>query len=155
MYDIKQFKPTLYLLVLLGMVGFAVAAQSTLALMLGCGGLALNGWLVYSGRFRPIPRLLANLVTLGSMLVVGNQLVALNRSTFTPNDPNGNPVLIIGHFLVILQLVKLWEQRLNRDFGQLIVLSLLLMVAASINTNRLAFGSLLLAYLLVSLYCCL
>src|SRR5205085_9167170 len=65
------------------------------------------------------------------------------------------PILIIGQFLVLLQLVKLYEHRANRDFAQLIVLSLLLMVAAAINTASLAFGLLFIAYLFLSLYVCL
>ena len=65
------------------------------------------------------------------------------------------PILLIGHFLVLLQLVKLYEQRANRDYAQLIVLSLLLMVAAAINTASLLFGLMFIAYLFLSLYCCL
>jgi transglutaminase-like putative cysteine protease len=153
MYQIRQFKPTLYTLLLLGMIGFAVAAQSMVALALGCGGVLINGWLVYTGRFRPLPRLIANIVTITALFVVVRQLTVKGGSSAL--DPTGNPVLIIGHFLVALQLVKLWEQRLNRDYGQLLVLSLLLVVAAAINTNLLAFGLLLVAYLFLSLYCCL
>ncbi len=43
----------------------------------------------------------------------------------------------------------------NRDYGQLLVLGLLMMVAASINTASLFFGILLIVYLFLSLYCCL
>lgn len=155
MYQITQFKPVLYALLLLGMLGFALAATSPLALVLGCGGVAINGWLVWTGRFRPMPRPVANLITIGSMLVVARQLIHLREGRFLPTDPMGNPVLIIGHFLVVLQLVKVWEQRVNRDYGQLLVLGLLQMVAASINTNQLVFGAVLFAYLLLSLYGCL
>jgi Ca2+/Na+ antiporter len=155
MAQIHQFKPTLYVLLFLGMAGFALAAQSSVALALGCGGVLINGYLVYGGRFRPIPRILANLVTIASMMVVLRQLMHLRSGGGSALDPGGSPVMIIGHFLVVLQLVKLWEQRLNRDYGQLLVLSLLLMVAATINTNLLAFGLLLVAYLFLALYCCL
>ncbi|HWP39445.1 MAG TPA: transglutaminaseTgpA domain-containing protein, partial [Tepidisphaeraceae bacterium] len=65
------------------------------------------------------------------------------------------PILTIGQFLVLLQIVKLFEQRANRDYAQLLVLSLLLMVAASISTASLVFGILLIVYLFLSLYCCL
>jgi len=142
---ITQFKPTLYVLLILGITGFAIASRSPGIWLLGVCGVAINGWLVYSGRFRPLPRLLANVITIGSMLFVARQLFS----------PAASPVLTIGQFLVILQIVKLWEQRANRDYGQLLVLSLLLMVAASINTSSLAFGILLLVYLFLSLYCCL
>ncbi len=52
-------------------------------------------------------------------------------------------------------MVKLFEQRANRDYAQLLVLSLLLMVAAAISTASLLFGIILIVYLFVSLHCCL
>src|SRR5438874_10591958 len=118
MYDIRQFKPALYILLTLGMCGFALAMQSPGLWVLGCGGILLNGVLVMTGRFKPMPRLVANIVTLGSLLYIARQLFASATT----------PVLVIGQFLVLLQLVKLWEQRANRDYAQLLVLSLLLMV---------------------------
>jgi transglutaminase-like putative cysteine protease len=145
MYKISQFKPTLYALLLLGILGFSLASESPGVWLLGTGGILLNAWLVRTGRFLPMPRILANVVTIGSMLFVA-------REAFTPNN---TPVMVIGKFLVLLQLIKLWEQRANRDYAQLLVLSLLLMVAASINTASLLFGILLLVYLFLSLYCCL
>ena len=99
----------------------------------------------FRGRFRPLPRTIANLVTLASVAYIIHELVT----------QAGPPVMVVGQFLVFLQLVKLWEQRGNRDWAQLLVLSLLLMVAALMNTASLWFGLLLAAYLFLSLYCCL
>src|SRR6266581_2905476 len=101
MYNIRQFKPVLYALLLVGVTGFALAAQSP--------GL----WVL------------------------------------------GAAVMVIGQFLVLLHLVKLWEQRANRDYAQLLILSLLLMVAAAINTASLLFGVMFIGYLFLSLYVCL
>src|SRR5206468_6290727 len=137
MYNIRQFKPVLYLLLLLGMTGFALAAQAPGLWALGAAGVLLNAWLVGTGRFAPMPRLLANTVTLGATLYCARQMLT----------NIGPPVIVIGQFLVLLHLVKLWEQRANRDYAQLLVLSLLLMVAAAINTASLVFGVLFVAYL--------
>src|SRR5580765_7549314 len=130
MYDIRQFKPSLYLLLVMGMSGFALAAQSPGIWILSVAGILLNAWLVKTDRFRPLPRLVANLITVVALLWA---FQALRR---------GGPaaIIVIGQFLVLLQLVKMFEQRGNRDFAQLLVLSLLLMVAAAINTASLAFG---------------
>src|SRR5690348_2918886 len=130
MYDIRQFKPTLYFLLLLGISGFALAAQSPGLWLVGVAGVTLNGLLAWGGRFRPLPRMLANVVTLAATLYILRELLTSGVT----------PVMVIGQFLVFLQLVKLWEQRANRDYAQLLVLSLLLMVAASINTTSLWFG---------------
>jgi len=145
MYDIRQFRPTLYFLLLLGVTGFAVSAQAPAMWIVATGGILLNAWLVKTGRFVPMSRILANLVTLAGLAVV----------TLEVHAGDSTPILTIGHFIVFLHLVKLFEQRANRDYGQLLVLSLLLMVAAAISTASLLFGILFIAYLFVSLHCCL
>src|SRR5947207_11536271 len=145
MYDIRQFRPALYTLLILGMSGFALAAQSPGIWVFSVGLILLNGWLVKHGYFHPLPRLFANLITLLALLYIAYEVVGSGIT----------PIMVIGQFLVILQLVKLYEQRANRDYAQLLVLSLLLIVAASINTASLVFGLLLIVYLFLSLYCCL
>src|SRR5688500_13527779 len=145
MYDIRQFKPALYILLLAGMSGFALAAQWPGVWVLAVGGVMLNAWLVKTGRFTPMPRFLASIVTIVAFIYIFD--LVLHSAT--------TPILIIGQFLVLLQLVKLFEQRANRDYAQLIILSLLLMVAAAINTASLLFGVLFIAYLFLSLYVCL
>src|SRR5687768_6044047 len=145
MYDIRQFKPALYVLLFLGVSGFALAADAPGMWLLAVAAIGLNAWIVKTGRFRPMPRLVANVVTIGAFFYVASQV-----QQFGPRS-----VLVIGQFLVLLQLIKIYEQRANRDYAQLIVLSLLLMVAAAINTASLLFGLMFIAYLFLSLYCCL
>ncbi len=144
MYDVKQFKPALYALVLLGISGFAMASASGGMWVAAVVLILLNMAWVSGGYFRPLPRMLANL------LVVAAAAYVVFRIT-----GEGTPVLIVGQFLVALQVIKLYEQRANRDYGQLIVLSLLLMVAAAISTTSIVFGLVLVVYLFLSLYCCL
>jgi len=145
MYDIKQFRPTLYALLLLGFLGYGVAAQTPGIWLLATAATLLHMWLVGRGSFKPLPRLAANTITLvfAALLVVRVKQI------------HGPPILAIGEFLIFLQLVKLFEHRANRDLAQLLILSLLLMVAAAISTASLLFGLLFVAYLFLSLYCCL
>jgi hypothetical protein len=145
MYNIRQFKPALYLLLFMGLCGFCLGAESGTIFLLGSVALFLNAWLVWRGWFRPMPRLISNLVTIAALVYVVREVLASGSET----------VMLIGEFLLLLQMVKLWEQRGNRDYGQLLVLSLLLMVAAAISTGNILFGLLLAIYLFVSLYCCL
>src|SRR5207253_10239646 len=130
---------------ILGFSGFALAAQAPGLWALSVTMVLLNSWLIKRGWFSPLPRIVANLVTLAALLYI---VVEVRFSGLAP-------ILVIGQFLVLLQLVKLYEQRANRDYAQLLVLSLLLVVAASINTASLLFGILLIVYLFLSLYCCL
>ncbi len=145
MYDIKQFRPTLYLLLLLGFTGYAIAAGAPALWLIAVSATILNKWLFDRGRFKPMPRLVANLVTLAfaALLVLRVKQIP------------GPPILAIGEFLIFLQLVKLFEQRGNRDLAQLLILSLLLMVSAAISTGSLLFGVIFVVYLFLSLYCCL
>jgi transglutaminase-like putative cysteine protease len=144
MYDIKQFKPAQYLVLVMGMTGFALAVEAPGLWLLSVGVVGLHAWLVRTKRFWPLPRLVANIITLIALLYTFPAL----RSAVTP-------IVTIGQFLVFLQLVKLFELRANRDYAQLLVLSLLLMVAGAISTPSLLFGILLVVYLFVSLYVCL
>jgi transglutaminase-like putative cysteine protease len=145
MYDIRQFKPALYVVVLLGLTCFALAGDSPGLWAFCTLAISLNAWLVFTGRFSPLPRWLASVITIAAVLYVIVQI-----RTF-----GGPPLMFIGQFLALLQIVKLYEQRLNRDYAQVLVLSLLLIVAASINTASLLFAALMAIYLVVSLYCCL
>jgi len=145
MYDIRQFKPAMYLLLLLGITGYALAAESMGIWLFALIAIGLNAWLVATDRFIPLPRMVANGVTIAALLYVVYQV----------RNGGGPPILFIGQFLVLLQVIKLFEQRANRDYAQLLVLSLLLVVAAAINTASLFFGVLFVTYLFLSLYCCL
>ncbi len=88
---------------------------------------------------------MANLIALGLISFFALRILSHSASE----------ILIIGQFLVFMQLVKLFEQRANRDYAQLLVLSLLLMVASAISTASLIYGVLFTIYLFLSLYCCL
>src|ERR1043165_4283589 len=101
MYDIRQFKPALYVLLMLGFSGFAMAAQSPGLWVLAAGATLLNAWLITTGRFRPLPHMIASAVTLLAVVYIGGLIVHAIAS----------PILIIGEFLVFLQLIKLYEQR--------------------------------------------
>ncbi len=144
MYDIRQFKPALYVIVALGVTGFCMAVANPGLWLIAMALIGFNAWSVRSGRFNPLPRWLANSLTVLLFAYAVARLLAA-----------ATPIVAIGEFLIILQVVKLYEQRSNRDYAQLLVLSLLLIVAASISTASLWFGMLLLVYLILALYACL
>jgi hypothetical protein len=140
MYDIRQFRPVLFLLLLLGFTAFAIATGAADMWVLATGALLLNGWLIYSRRYTPLPRWVAGLIT--TLLFVYTALQLWNQ-------PQARAVFVLGQFLIFLQLVKLFEVRGNRDYAQLLVLSVLLVVAAAINSASLVFGLLLITHIFV------
>lgn len=146
MHEISQFRTTLYVAILIGLAAFGVAAQAAGFWAVCSAAVIFHAWLSSRGKFRPLSRMYANLITIGAMLYVIHVYMV---------DEVNTPVLIVGQFLALLQIVKLWEQRTNRDYVQLLVVGLLLMVSASISTSSLLYCILLAAWLIVALYCCL
>jgi Ca2+/Na+ antiporter len=145
MYDVKQFRTALYLVVFLGITGFCMAGEAPGLWVFAISLMLLNAWLIKRKAFRPLPRIVSSAFTIIAFVIAVAQL----------HSRNDSPILAVGQFLVFLQIVKLWEQRANRDYAQLLVLSLLLMVSAAISTGKLLFGMLFIVYLLLSLYVCL
>ena len=142
----RHFLPALYALLLLGVTGYGLGTGSAGLWLIGAVGIGLNALLVRRRLFRPMPRIVANLITLAAGLWIGSRIYGGEL-----------PVEPVGDFLVLLQLIKLYEQRGNRDYGQLIVLSLLTMVASAIAGGgaSLLFAGVFLAWVLLSLYTCL
>jgi Ca2+/Na+ antiporter len=145
MYDIKQFLPSLYLVVLLGISGFCMAAESPGLWIFATAMVLTTAWLLKQKQYRSAPW----------PITLGIGIVGLIYTIDQVRTRAGSPIIAVGQFLVVLQIVKLWEQRSNRDYAQLLVLSLLLMVSAAISTASLGFGLLFIVYLFLSLYCCL
>ena len=145
MYDTRHFRNVLPILLLLGFTGYAIAAETPGLWILAVTATLLNMWLVRRDLFKPMPRLIANVIT----LIFAAWLVLRIRALPGPQ------IFAIGEFLTFLQLIKLYEQRGNRDYAQIIILSLLLMIAAAISTASLVFGLLFVIYLFLSLYTCL
>jgi hypothetical protein len=145
MYEVRQFRPALYTLLIVGFCGFAVAFESPLLWIVAVAATLFNAFQVKRNRFRPLPRLAANALTLAALFFVILHS-DLDLAQFVPS---------IAQFLVLLQIVKLYEQRANRDFGQLLVLSMLMMIAACISTASLWFALILIVFLCLALYCCL
>lgn len=143
MYDVKQFIPSLYLLLALGFAGFCLAVDLPVLLVVSEGLLLVNLLWWKRGRLKPLPRWMSSIVT----LLFGVYVMM--------SWENHDAIVRVGQFLLVLQLVKVFEQRGNRDYAQLIVLSLLLMVAGIISTSSMLVGLIMMAYLLLSLYCCL
>ena len=76
MYEIRQFRPALYTLIILGITEFGLATQSLGVWALATAAVLLNGWLVKNGLFRPLPRLAANGITLMLFVLAAIQVRA-------------------------------------------------------------------------------
>jgi transglutaminase-like putative cysteine protease len=63
------------------------------------------------------------------------------------------PLLVtLGHYLILIQLCKLFEQKRNRDYAELLTMSMLLMVAGTLICDRIWFAAALLVFIAVACY---
>ena len=145
MYDIRQFHPTLYTVLLMALTGYGVALESPPHLVAGITLVVLHALLAIRGSTFKIPRYVASILALLSGLW---SIVGLFQGT-------ANPLLAVSQWLFVLVLVTLWSRSDNRAYGQMLVMSLVLMVAGAINSASLVYGLILIAYLFLTLYCCL
>jgi protein-glutamine gamma-glutamyltransferase len=128
--------------VILGLLAFTIAEHNPV-LLLVVGGLAALSWAVSEGPTgRPLPHWA---VMLGALGAVGWLLVDLVRQV-------GQVPLATGHFIMWLQVVMLYGKKTNREYGELLVLSVLLMVSASAFSSDLIYGVMLIAYCVLTLF---
>ena len=94
------------------------------------------------GRWVRLPRLLGNLLALAAAVY--------SLSSFFDSNNYGQ-LLAIADLLVWLQILLLFQEKNDRVYGELMVLSLLLVVVAAALEQRLAFGLLLGPYVAVGI----
>ncbi|MEX0741537.1 MAG: DUF3488 domain-containing protein, partial [Phycisphaeraceae bacterium] len=124
------------------MMAYGVA-EGNFTLQIFATSVGVLAWYLVEGEAgRPLPRWLINIGVLAVMLWLIYQHFAFDRPL----------ILGLGQFILFIQLFKLFERKTNRDWGQLIVLSLMLMVCASIVSADILFGLLLVAYISVALF---
>ena len=93
-----------------------------------------------------------------SYLVNGGVLIAaaiLVLEIVVTGNFHGREELLLqklGNFLVLIQLCKLFERKRNRDYLQMITLSILLVVAATLHCRQLWFALMLVVYTSVACY---
>jgi len=144
-YDIRQFRPTFYLVLILALGGYGIALESLPHFLAGVLLAMLYALLVFRGVTFLIPRLVAS--ALAVLSGVWNLLGLVLGTT--------SPMLAISQWLFMLVLITLYSRRDNRAYGQMLVMSLVLMVAGAVNSASFLFGIILILYLFTALYSCL
>lgn len=130
------FRRLVYAQVLLGIVTFCMA-EGNPGLLLVAGALGALSWYVVEGPTgRPLPQWI---IIIGAMASVAVLLGDLYRN-------QGNVILAMGHFTMWLQVLLLYARKTNRDYGMIMVLSLMQMIGASVITSSFHFALLLVAY---------
>lgn len=145
MYDLRQFRTMLYTVLTLSVVGYGIALESPAHVLIGVVLVQLNRWATAGGREFALPKFLCGAIALatGAWCALG-----LSSGAMTP-------LLAVSQWLFFLMLVLLWGRHDNRAYAQMLLMSLVIMVAGAINSASLFYGLALIGYVFLSLYCCL
>ncbi|MFP4146019.1 MAG: DUF3488 and DUF4129 domain-containing transglutaminase family protein [Phycisphaeraceae bacterium] len=138
---LARFRRLVFVQVLVGIVAFCIAERNP-GLLLIAGGLAGLGWYVSEEILgRALPRWLVNLGVVAALAWLAVD-IAWHR---------GSLVLAVGHFTLWLQLLILLMRKGLREYAQLMVLSALQMVAASILSVSMLYALLLAVYCVLAM----
>jgi transglutaminase-like putative cysteine protease len=144
---LELFRRLVFTQVLLGIVAFGMAEPNP-ALLLVAGALGALSWYVTEGPTgRPLPRWTINLGALAAVAWLMVELLREQVAIF-------HVVIAMGHFILWLQVLMLYASKTNRDYAQMLVLSLLLMVTASVLPSGMSmiYGAMLAAYCVLALF---
>ncbi|MEX2213413.1 MAG: transglutaminaseTgpA domain-containing protein [Phycisphaeraceae bacterium] len=138
------FRRLVFIQVLLGIVAFCMAEPGgNPGLMLIAGTLTALSWYVVEGPAgRPLPQWVLNVAALFAVAWLSVDMVI----------QQGQVIIAMGHFTMWLQILQLYGKKSNREYGLILVLSMLQMVGASILSVNMVFGLLLALYCVVALF---
>lgn len=139
---LKGFPILALAVVLLGIVGFSVAQQSAGLLMLWSALVVISWYITEGPRGKSLPRWTSNVLVLA---VTINVLVEFFQ-------PQSQVLGVLGRFVVWLIVIKLYEHKAARDYGQLLAMSLVLMLIGSIRPDSLVFAVVLFFYAGLGIY---
>ena len=134
----RRFERLLLLLVWVGVTAFSLAEGRYFHLAAGTVAVAVNLWAkeIYVAR----PFVNAAVLLAAGVLAVE---VFVAHTAF---------LIALAHFLVLIQLCKLFERKANRDYAQLLILSVMLVAAATLLSESLLFAAILLIYAALACY---
>ncbi|MEM1354466.1 MAG: DUF3488 and transglutaminase-like domain-containing protein [Planctomycetota bacterium] len=138
------FRRLAFLQILLGILAFCIAEGRPVLLAL-VGALAVISWFyTESGGRRGISRQGLNFGALGAVMLLTLEVRLTGAS---------QPVALVGHFTMSLQVILLFAQKGRREYLQLIALSALQMLSGSVLPGgiTLIYGLLLLVYCILAL----
>lgn len=130
----RRFRLVLILNVVISMFGFGIA-NNLLFVVPPVLALALTGWWVTEYRamrkgWRGLPRWLSNSILLVMLVVAVVRAVATS-----------DLVMAFTEFLIAILVIKLWERRKVRDYGQLLTLSLFMSVGSTLGSASVLMGT--------------
>ncbi len=136
----KRLEQPLLVMIWLGVILFALVEARLFYAVAGTLVVGLNLMVVRRGKEVFLKRFFVNIAVLAATAVLLLEIFL-----------KGLPALVaLGHYLILIQLCKLFERKRNRDYVQMIALSLTTVVAAGLISQELPFAVLLVVYLVLA-----
>lgn len=137
----RRVEPPLLVMVWLGIASLSFTEGNPFYVICATVAVAINIWAARAGKELYTRRLFVNI---GVLLATG---------MFIAEAVQGHWLLIaVGHYLMLIQLCKLFERKTNRDYAQMLILSLLTMVATALMCVEVWFAAIFLLYLILAAY---
>ena len=129
--DRRRMETSLLVMVWLGIAAASISEGSTYHLLAGTLAVGINLLAVFRAAEISLHRWIVNTSVIASTIVLAVEVIS-------PKIPT---LAAIEHYLVLIQICKLFERKTNRDYVQLLSMSVLLMVAAGIQSRSIYFAA--------------
>ncbi len=138
----RRVEPPLLVMVWMGITALSLTEGSAFFYAVcATAAAAINIWAARAGKELYTRRLFVNIGVL------------MATAMFIFEAFMGRWLLVaVGHYLMLIQMCKLFERKSNRDYAQMLILSLLTMVAASLMCVEVWFAVIFLLYLVLASY---
>jgi len=146
----RRLEAPLLMTVWLSVAMFSLAEGNYLYLIAGTIVVAVNLLAALRGKELYLERMLVNILVLGATgLFVLELLAPESLSTFAVGSVT---VLAIAHYIILIQLCKLFERKRNRDYVQMVTLSALTVLAGSLICDFLWYALAVVLYVALACY---
>jgi len=138
----QRMERPLMVLIWLAITSYALSLGHVAYVFAGTLAASLNLLATMRAKEVYVHRLIVNIGVLLATVVLVVEL-------FHARD---DQLVALGHYLCLILICKLFERKNNRDYVQMFFLSLLLMVAASLNTSAMWFGAAVVGFIALMCY---
>ncbi|MFB3892282.1 MAG: transglutaminaseTgpA domain-containing protein [Phycisphaerae bacterium] len=138
----RRLELPLLAMILLGVVSSGLAEGNLFYPAAGAIAVGVNLAAVVRRKEIYVSRMFINISVIAATLVFIAELI-------------GQPLSLLaalGHYLILIQVCKLFERKGNRDYAQMLIMSLLLMVAASLACRELWLAAAIVVHLSLACY---
>lgn len=131
-----------YLMAFIGLVSLTLAQESLFYLILSSFSLIISGYLVHKKEIYLFPKIVNTLLAVIAFLFI----IVDRYFLYTPLLDS------LSHFLIFIQLIKLFQKKENRDFLQIYLISFIHLLIASVTTLNIFFSFFFLIYMVTGIW---